>query len=457
MLKRRLFILLLLLALLAGTVSAAGLRQSPYAIRVNRALNTVTIYGLDENGQHTVPVKAMICSTARPGYVTPLGTYRLIEYRSPWRLMLDGTYGQYATCFSGHYLFHSICYSDDSHDAMIREAYNALGTAASMGCVRLETADAKWIYDNCPAGTVVTIYDDPYSPGPLGKPEKTVDEITLSMYNGWDPTDPAAGNPWQLIEATSVTITPEELTLTAGEAAMLEKFVEPEIALSFWTSSDEAVAKVDRRGTVTALSAGTAEITLECLNGMRAVCTVQVEGELLPFSDLIPGAWYYPEVRLALENGLFSGGSDGLFAPNSVMTRAMVVQVLYNLAGRPETAEPLPFEDVAEDAWYRNAVAWAVSKGIVTGVSAAEFAPDRPVTRQDLATILWRYAEMPEADANLTIYTDSHRVSEYAAIAMGWMTEQGLMNGSNGQLLPQKTATRAETAAILQRYAAWEE
>lgn len=129
MLKRRLICFVLLLVLLAGTVSAAGADVPPYAIKVNRAMNTVTVYELDENGQHTVPVKAMICSTARAGYVTPLGSFRLTAHRSPWRLMLDGTYGQYATCFKGNYLFHSICYSDDSHDAMVREAYNKLGEA----------------------------------------------------------------------------------------------------------------------------------------------------------------------------------------------------------------------------------------------------------------------------------------------------------------------------------------
>ncbi len=93
--KRRILCLLLVLALLCGTVFAAG-TKSPYAIRVNRALNTVTVYEQDENGDYTVPVKAMICSTARPGYVTPLGTYTLGSYRSEWRLMLDGSYGQYA-------------------------------------------------------------------------------------------------------------------------------------------------------------------------------------------------------------------------------------------------------------------------------------------------------------------------------------------------------------------------
>ncbi|MBR5284042.1 MAG: L,D-transpeptidase, partial [Clostridia bacterium] len=111
----RLVAVLLIVALLTVGASAAPLL--PYAIEVNRAANTVTVYSPDETGAYTVPVKAMICSTARQGYTTPAGTFRLAEFRSEWRLMLDGTYGQYATCFMGNYLFHSICYSDDSHDA----------------------------------------------------------------------------------------------------------------------------------------------------------------------------------------------------------------------------------------------------------------------------------------------------------------------------------------------------
>ena len=98
--KRKLLCLFVFLALLVGTASAAGQTQTHYAIRVNRAMNTVTIYTLDETGAYTIPVKAMVCSTARSGYTTPLGEFRLEAYRSEWRLMFDGTYGQYATRFA---------------------------------------------------------------------------------------------------------------------------------------------------------------------------------------------------------------------------------------------------------------------------------------------------------------------------------------------------------------------
>lgn len=449
--KLRLCSILLILVILLG-VTASAAPVSPYAIKVNRAWNTVTIYTADENGQYTVPYKAMICSTARPGHTTPLGSFRLAEYRSEWRLMLDGTYGQYATQFKGHYLFHSICYADDSHDAMKREAYNNLGNAASMGCVRLETADAKWIFDNCPAGTPVTVYDNYESPGPLGKPEKTVDYISEEAHNGWDPTDPAPGNPWKTIPVEEIELTPAELTMEAGEKATIEAVFQPENAMVLWRSNNEDVAKVDNRGNVTALSAGQAVITAAGLRGARAQCTVTVEGELLPFDDLTPGAWYYPEVRQALNRELFSGLGNRTFSPDGTMTRAMVVQVLYKMAGSSKIREEIGFTDVAEDAWYANAVAWACFKGVVKGVSQESFAPDRAMTRQELATVLWRYAGSPKTKGNLEVYSDAGQVASYAETALSWMTEKGILQSSNGQLQPARNITRAETAAILVRY-----
>lgn len=165
---------------------------SPYYIMVNRQCNAVTVYTLDENGYYSVPYKAMICSTGR-NYATPSGTFRLKAWRKPWQLMFDGSCGQYAVEISGNILFHSVCYTAYYHDRLINAEYNDLGSRVSMGCVRLQVADAKWIYENCGAGTLVTIYDSP-DPGPLGMPEKLVPHLPAGT--GWEPTDPAAGNPW---------------------------------------------------------------------------------------------------------------------------------------------------------------------------------------------------------------------------------------------------------------------
>ena len=450
--KLRLFAIFLILLLLFPTISASATPLLPYAIHVNRAWNTVTVYTHDDSGQYTIPVKTMVCSTARPGYVTPLGSFRLTEYRTQWQLMLDGTYGQYATQFQGNYLFHSICYQDDRHDAMVRESYNNLGNPASMGCVRLETADAKWIFDHCPAGTPVTIYENYDSPGPLGKPDRTVDYIPPEGYNGWDPTDPAENNPWQTAEVTAIELSTSQLILQAGEASALKAVYQPETAVISWKSSNETVAKVDKNGNITALSSGEAVITAAGFQGLSAQCTVTVDGELLPFDDVLPGAWYYTEVRQAMEQGLLRGLGERTFAPDQAMTRAMVVQVLYQSSGKPAVKDPADFSDVSADSWYADSVAWAVKQGVVQGVSAQHFSPDTPMTRQDLAVILWRYAGAPNAQNDLSGFRDGTKTAEYAQPAMTWMTQQGFLQGTKGLLQPIKTVTRAEAATIFLRY-----
>ncbi|MBE6954547.1 MAG: hypothetical protein E7449_01375 [Ruminococcaceae bacterium] len=447
--KRRLFSFLLILAMLTGMVSAAKNTRQPYAIKVNRACNTVTIYESDENGQYTKPIKAMICSTGREGCETPLGTFYLIDYRSEWRLMLDGTYGQYATCFYGNFLFHSVCYADDSHDAMVREAYNNLGNAASMGCVRLQTMDAKWIFDNCPAGTPVTIYDDPDDPGPLGKPDKVVDEITLQMYNGWDPTDPAEGNPWNLAEIQSLRLGKGVVSLTAGDTAKVIAFRSPSDAMVFWYSNNEEVAVVDQSGNITALSEGSALITAKGIHGKSASCVVSVTGELLPYDDLVPGAWYYPHVRYAVSKKLFTGTAERQFSPEVAVSRAMIVQVLYNLAGRPAVKTGTAFEDVKPDDWYSEAVAWASSEGLVYGVSQTLFAPHAILSRQEMATIIWRYAGEPNSSAYLGIYADASEIPTYAKTAFAWMTDNYLLRRTDRNIRPAQAASRAELASVL--------
>ena len=201
-------ILSLFLALCAVPLLCAGVRTSrasapmassgkPYYIMVNRAQSTVTVYELDGEGYYTVPVKAMVCSTGREGYATPTGTFT-IGGRWTWVHMFDDSYGQYCTQIKGNILFHSVCYTEKDPSTLMTEEYNGLGAPASLGCVRLQTADAKWIYDNCARGTKVTIYDGG-DPGPLGKPDKLVPHISEEQANGWDPTDPREENPWHAL------------------------------------------------------------------------------------------------------------------------------------------------------------------------------------------------------------------------------------------------------------------
>lgn len=163
----------------------------PYLIRVNRAANTVTIYAKDDDGNYSLPCKAFVCST---GPDTPLGTYQTYG-QSRWRALFDNASGQYVTDIVDDILFHSVPYFSENPSDLEYNEYNKLGTEASLGCVRLQAGNAKWIYDNCPIGTTVEFYDDANNPGPFGKPDfQKID--TGSPDRGWDPTDPDPDNPW---------------------------------------------------------------------------------------------------------------------------------------------------------------------------------------------------------------------------------------------------------------------
>lgn len=160
----------------------------PYKIAVNRLMNCITIYTLDENGQYTVPYKAMICSTG--GTKTPMGTFK-ISSKYTFKALFYKSYGQYCSRIRGSILFHSSGNNSLNKNDLNAYDYNQLGEGVSHGCIRLTVADAKWIYDNCPSGTVVVVYESE-DVGPLGKPES----IKVPAGTVWDPTDPDPANPW---------------------------------------------------------------------------------------------------------------------------------------------------------------------------------------------------------------------------------------------------------------------
>ncbi len=163
-----------------------------YAIKVNRQENIVTIYSLDEDGYYTVPVKAMCCSVSGEGN-TPTGLFTTSD-KYTWRYLKGDVYGQYAYRIYKGILFHSVPYTRQSKSSLETWEFNKLGTGASLGCVRLCVADAKWIYENCEKGTYVNIFDSDYY-GPMGKPQPAYTfEDTEST--GWDPTDMTSGNPF---------------------------------------------------------------------------------------------------------------------------------------------------------------------------------------------------------------------------------------------------------------------
>ncbi len=157
-------------------------KQSSYLLKVNKALNCLTVYAKDGNNGYIIPVKAMLTSV---GDDTPIGTFYTPEkYR--WRLMVNDTYTQYATRITQGFLLHSITYSDTKEDTLLTEGYNGLGVSRSLGCVRLNCGNSKWIYDNCKLGTAVEIYEDSSVASPFDKPEL----IPIPGDQTWDPTDP---------------------------------------------------------------------------------------------------------------------------------------------------------------------------------------------------------------------------------------------------------------------------
>ncbi len=169
------------------------------------------------------------------------------------------------------------------------------------------------------------------------------------------------------------------------------------------------------------------------------------------FSDC-EAEWYHEAVDFVVANGLMNGVGGNKFEPNTTLTRAMVVTVLYRLEGCPEVSEPSTFTDVPADAWYADAVAWAQDEGIVLGVILTEFAPDQAVTREQLATILWRYEGCPEEEADLSSFGDADTISPYAQSAMNMVVARGIVKGDGKNLNPLDQATRAEFACMMMRY-----
>ena len=166
--------------------------NAKYYIKVNYGAQVVTIYSKDSEGKYTVPVKAMICST---GEYTPKSGVYPIPGRWSWGLMQGNVYGQYVTKITGNILFHSVPYTQQNPATLEYWEYDKLGTAASLGCVRLRVEDAKWIYNNCENGTNVEFYSST-DEGPLGKPTaKKISDYPDYLRN-WDPTDSNPSNPW---------------------------------------------------------------------------------------------------------------------------------------------------------------------------------------------------------------------------------------------------------------------
>ena len=181
---------------------------------------------------------------------------------------------------------------------------------------------------------------------------------------------------------------------------------------------------------------------------------------VLPFVDVTVADWFYNDVVYVYENGLMNGTSATTFSPYGITTRGQIVTILWRLEGQPAVSSACPFTDVAVGSYYENAITWAAANGIVTGYSATAFGPDDQITREQMATILYRYAKNYKGydvsvgeSTNILSYTDAFDISEYAYAPLQWACGAGLINGmGDGGLAPQGQANRAQAAAILHRF-----
>ena len=222
-----------------------------------------------------------------------------------------------------------------------------------------------------------------------------------------------------------------------------------------------AVTVTDRFGDavqVTENADGTYTFTMP--NGQVTITATFVETEAPvgePFLDVNEGDWFYDAVAYAYENGLMDGVGGNRFAPNSATTRAQLVTILYRMEGQPAVSGDLPFTDVEAGTWYTNAVGWAAQNGIVNGVGDDTFAPGNDLTREQLVTILYRYAETKgydvSASADLAGYPDGEEIQAYAREAMAWAVAENIIQGMEDDTLkPAGNASRAQIATILMRF-----
>ena len=319
----------------------------------------------------------------------------------------------------------NVTWSSDKPEVATVENGKVTAKAAGTATITVTTEDGKKT-----AACTVTVtrsYIPPANPNY---------RITVAATQGGtvtaDPTAAKAG--------TTVTLTPvPHRGYQVGTVAVTDRFGQPVV--------------------VTEQADGTYTFTMPSGQVRVEVTFVEATPEPLPFTDVNEDDWFHDAVQYAYENGLMDGVGDGQFAPNATTNRAMVVTILYRLAGEPAVSGDAAFTDVADGLWYTDAVLWAAEKGIVNGISETEFAPSGDLTREQLATILYRYAESMGYDvsarADLSGFPDAGDIQSYATQALAWAVAEGLLQGfEDDSLQPGGTATRAQIATLLMRFLA---
>ena len=391
-----------------ATVDASGLVTA-----VSAGTATITVTTVDQSKTATCEVTVAAATVPVTGVTLSQNEAHLYYNRTPNTLTLT------ATVAPDNATNKAVTWA--SSNPSVAKVENGVVTALACGTAVI-TATAA---DGSGASASCTVTVSSYLP-PANPNYKITVEATQGGTVTADPTAAKAG--------TTVTLTPvPNRGYQVGSVAVTDRF-------------GEAVAVTEQAG-------GTYTFTMP--NGQVTV-TVTFEQAPLPFHDVTEGDWFYDAVRYAYENGLMDGVGDNLFAPNSETTRAQLVTILYRLAGEPEPGGDSGFSDVAAGTWYTDAVAWAAENGIVNGTTDTTFAPGDDITREQLVTVLYRYAESKgydvSASADLSGYPDAGQVQDYAQPAMAWAVAEGIVEGVDGNLNPTGDATRAQIATILMRF-----
>ena len=320
------------------------------------------------------------------------------------------------------------------------------------------------------AGNAVTLTDNGNGTYSATLPNKTQTYTFIAAYDGSQTIAP---------KTDFTTVKVQQRSSGGGEPA------KPSFPVKISNSGD-GVAKVDKsyasagdKVTITVTpgrNASVQRITVTDKDGERLKLTenrdgtysftmpsgtvnvyVRFSGSGLPFADVPSGSWYYDDVAYVYDTGLMTGLTATAFGPNLSTTRGMIVTILWRMENEPAAKHGCPFADVRRGSYYEQAIAWAAENGIVTGFDASTFAPDRTITREQLAAILFRFAAYRGMDAvtlreNLSSFQDQAAISAYAVSALNWAVGEGLMQGTGDKLEPTGSATRAQVAAMLRRF-----
>lgn len=320
------------------------------------------------------------------------------------------------------------------------------------------------------AGNAVTLTDNGNGTYSASLPNKTQTYTFIAAYDGSQTIAP---------KTDFTTVKVQQRSSGGGEPA------KPSFPVKI-SSSGDGVAKVDKsyasagdKVTITVTpgrNATVQRITVTDKDGERLKLTenrdgtysftmpngaanvyARFSGSGLPFADVPSGSWYYDDVAYVYDTGLMTGLTATAFGPNLSTTRGMIVTILWRMENEPAAKHGCPFADVRRGSYYEQAIAWASENGIVTGFDASTFAPDRAITREQLAAILFRFAAYRGMDAvtlreNLSSFQDQAAISAYAVSALNWAVGEGLMQGTGDKLEPTGSATRAQVAAMLRRF-----